>query len=64
MSEPSEPLIVEVIATSPPVLVETVVAEAPLEVVLGVPGPPGPPGPSANDDFDLDLTLIYQTAKL
>lgn len=27
-------------------------------------GPPGPPGPAGSDDFDLDLSLIYQTAKL
>lgn len=27
-------------------------------------GPPGTPGPSGTADFDLDLSLIYQTAKL
>lgn len=38
-----------------------------LREVLATPagqGPPGPPGPSGTDDFDLDLSLIYQTAKL
>lgn len=44
-------------------IVEVVVdVEGPIaEVELGIPGPPGPPGATA---FDIDLALIYATAKL
>lgn len=34
------------------------------EPIVPVIGIPGPPGPSGTDDFNLDLTLIYQIAKL
>ena len=52
------------------VLVEFVMPPEVLHVELGVPGPPGPPGPpggpgvSGLDAFDVDLTLIYNVAKL
>lgn len=32
--------------------------------VQGPPGPPGPPGESESQQYDTDLVLIYQTAKL
>ena len=49
------------------VLVEFVMPPEVLHVELGVPGPPGPPGGpgvSGLDAFDVDLTLIYNVAKL
>ena len=52
--------VVEVVVTDR-LLIESVECAPPVEVVLGVPGPPGPPG---TDVFDVDLLLIYQTAKL
>lgn len=33
-------------------------------VDLGRQGPPGPPGPAGTDEFDIDLALNYQIAKL
>lgn len=52
---------------TPAVLVEIVVPAESMVVELGVPGPPGPPGPpgeSESQQYDTDLVLIYQTAKL
>ncbi|MBW7901262.1 MAG: hypothetical protein H3C26_07285 [Rhodocyclaceae bacterium] len=51
-------------AGAPVVLVEVVVPVPPQEVELGIPGPPGPPGQSEAGEYDTDLALIYQTAKL
>jgi hypothetical protein len=45
--------------------VTVVVEQAPdLRVIEGVPGPAGPHGKNAVDDFDLDIALLYQIAKL
>ena len=45
--------------------VTVVVEQAPeLRVIEGVPGPVGPHGKNAVDDFDLDIALLYQIAKL
>lgn len=52
---------------TPTVLVEIITPSPPLVAELGIPGPPGPPGPpgeSESQQYDTDLVLIYQTAKL
>lgn len=45
--------------------VTVVVEKTPeLRVIEGVPGPVGPRGKNVVDDFDLDIALLYQIAKL
>lgn len=45
--------------------VAVVVEQTPeLHVIEGVPGPVGPRGKNVVDDFDLDIALLYQIAKL
>ncbi|OQS40532.1 hypothetical protein [Chromobacterium haemolyticum] len=45
--------------------VTVVVEQTPeLRVIEGVPGPVGPRGKNVVDDFDLDIALLYQIAKL
>ena len=41
-------VIVEVVTPALPLIVETVIMPAPLEVELGMPGPPGPQGPQGS----------------
>lgn len=45
-------------------LVERQVIQVAEVVRQGPPGPPGPPGESESQQYDTDLVLIYQTAKL
>lgn len=45
-------------------VVERQVIQVAEVVHQGPPGPPGPPGESESQQYDTDLVLIYQTAKL
>jgi len=56
-----------VVVTAPAqgrILVERQVLEVAEVATQGPPGPPGPPGESESQQYDTDLVLIYQTAKL
>lgn len=60
----SDPEIIELVPGVEVEALETTVIDREVLTTSAEHGPPGPPGPSGTDDFDLDLTLIYQIAKL
>ncbi|MTD32500.1 hypothetical protein [Paludibacterium denitrificans] len=60
----SDPEIIELVPGIEAEVLETTAIDREVLTTSAEQGPPGPPGPSGTDDFDLDLTLIYQIAKL
>lgn len=54
----------EIIELVPGVEVERLETAKMVREVLTTPAEQGPPGPPGTAAFDLDLSLIYQTAKL
>lgn len=55
---------IEIIELVPGVEVERLETAEVVREVLTTPAEQGPPGPPGTAEFDLNLALIYQTAKL
>ncbi|MTD33929.1 hypothetical protein [Paludibacterium denitrificans] len=60
----SDPEIIELVPSVEVEVLETTVIDREVLTTSAEQGPPGPPGQSGTAEFDVDLVLIYQIAKL